>query len=239
MTATVTTSWDDGGVDDARLADLLASHGVPGTFYWTVDSERFPLPSASDRNAVADAGMEIGSHTMTHPDMRTIRGDELRWEVTESKARLEDLMGAPITTFCYPFGYFDRIACRAVADAGYALGRTTLGFRSDLGPDRFRVPTTLQVFPHPRRVHVTHSLREGNVRGLASWVGHHRASSDLLELTEAALARAIATDGVLHLWGHSWELTQFDLWDTLDAMLAVVGRRSDVRYVTNGQLIDP
>jgi peptidoglycan/xylan/chitin deacetylase (PgdA/CDA1 family) len=234
--AYVTTSWDDGGVHDIRLAHALRSRGLTGTFYWTVDSERFPLPSASDRAEIASLGIEVGSHTMTHPDLRAVDDDSLRWELVESKRRLEDLTGLPVPSFCYPFGYFDDRACSAVGSAGYELGRTTMGFRTDLGQDRYRLPTTIQAYPHGRRVHVTHSLKEGNVKGLAMWLSAYRARSDLIALTRTALDRICTSGGVLHLWGHSWEVDAFDLWDTLDAVFTVVSERDDVVHVSNGEL---
>jgi peptidoglycan/xylan/chitin deacetylase (PgdA/CDA1 family) len=237
MTAFVTTSWDDGGDQDARLAQVLRSHGVAGTLYWTVDSDRFPLPSAPLRDEIIGTGIEIGSHTMTHPDLRKLANAELAWELSESKRRLEVMLGESVPSFCYPFGYFNRPACEAVEAAGYVLGRTTMSFRMDMGADRYRLPTTLQVYPHPRRVHVTHSLKERNVRGLVNWARHHHGESDLLRLTELAMDLVAASGGVLHLWGHSWELEEFGLWKTLDRMLEIVASREGVSYVTNGQLI--
>lgn len=237
MTAFVTTSWDDGGALDARLALLLAEYGVTGTFYWTLESERFPLPSEAERADILDAGIEIGSHTVTHPDMRKLDAAALAWELTESRDRLEQITGRAVDTFCYPFGYHNRAACDAVARAGYRLGRTTMGFRTDVGDDAFRVPTTIQVYPHGRRVHLTHSLREGNLAGLTSWMTSYRGESDLVALTELALDRVVDRGGVLHLWGHSWELEEFDLWDTLSTMLSVVAGRDDVAYVPNGALV--
>ena len=174
---------------------------------------------------------------MTHPDLRAIDDETLRWELVESKRRLEDLTQGPIPSFCYPFGYFDDRACSAVEAAGYDLGRTTMGFRTDVGSDVYRTPTTIQVYPHGARVHLTHSLKEGNVKGLAMWLSAFRGRSDLVALARTAIARVIADGGVLHLWGHSWEIEEFDLWDTLDAVLAVVGGRTDVAYVPNRMLL--
>lgn len=236
MTAYVTTSWDDGGVHDVRLAEFLADRGVPATFYWTLDSERFPLPPTDDRRVILDAGIEVGSHTMTHPDVRRLDGETLAWELTESKRRLEELTERPVTTFCYPFGYFDRTSRDAVASAGYRIGRTTMGFRTDLGDDPHLIPTTIQMYPHGRRVHLTHGMRERNLRGLGAWLTTYRGEHRLARLAELAIDRAIETGGVVHIWGHSWELEEFGLWGELRDVLDVVGGRDDVRYVTNGAL---
>lgn len=237
MRGYVTTSWDDGGMHDRRLADLLMSHGVTGTFYWTTASERFPMPTRDDQASIFATSIEIGSHTMTHPDMRAIDADALQWELTESKKQLEALVGSEVPSFCYPFGYFNDQACKAVEAAGYRLGRTTMGFRTDIGTDPFRMPVTVQMYPHGARVHATHALKERNLSGLGRWLTTYRGRSDLTRLANAAVDDVATNGGVLHVWGHSWELEDYDLWDTLDTVLRVIGGRTDVAYVTNGDLV--
>ena len=235
--AYITTSWDDGGEFDVKLADRLHEHGLSGTFYWTVDSPRFPLPSAHDVSRILELDMEIGSHTMTHPDVTAIDSDTLEWELTESKRRLEDFSEREVSSFCYPFGYFNRRSSGAVAAAGYRLGRTTAGFRNDLGADPFRMPVTIQFYPHGRRVHATHALKEANVVGLGRWLTVHRAGGDLVSLVTAALDGIRNKGGVLHLWGHSWELEEFGLWPVFDQVLELIARDRNIEYVTNGQLM--
>ncbi|MGI9666945.1 MAG: polysaccharide deacetylase family protein [Acidimicrobiia bacterium] len=237
MKSFVTTSWDDGGTHDARLTEMLERHGVTGTLYWTVGSDRFPLPPKADRDAILGSSIEIGSHTMTHPDMRAIDAAALAREVTESKSSLEDLTGGAIPSFCYPFGYFDDRAAAAVKAAGYSLGRTTMGFQTDLGDDPFKMPVTLQLYPHGAKVHLAHALKERNFSGLGRWLTTYGRLSDLVSLAEAAVDDVARSGGVLHIWGHSWELEEYDLWNTLDEVLNVVGGRDDVTYCTNGDLV--
>jgi len=235
--AYVTTSWDDGGVLDLRLAELLRGQGVGGTFYWSVDSDRFPMPNKKASEKILALDMEVGSHTMTHPDLTTLDGDALRWELAESKVRLETLTGQEVSSFCYPFGYFNRRVCEAVAAAGYRLGRTTMGFRKDPGSDPFHMPVSMQLFPHGRRAHVSHAAKERNGIGLGRWLTSYRAGTDLVALTATALEEIRRTGGILHLWGHSWELEEYDLWESLEHILQTVSGHGDVSYVTNGELM--
>ncbi len=65
------------------------------------------------------AGMAIGAHTLTHPDLTRIDGDRAEEEMVRSKQTLEDALGAPVTTFAYPFGRFDEHA-RALARRHFA-----------------------------------------------------------------------------------------------------------------------
>ncbi len=65
-------------------------------------------------------GFSIGSHTVTHPELRYLRPDDARYEIEHSRRVLEDRLGVPITTFCYPFGQWDETSYRLVRAAGYA-----------------------------------------------------------------------------------------------------------------------
>jgi hypothetical protein len=43
--------------------------------------------------------------------------------------------------------------------------------------------------------------------------------------------------GIFHLFGHSWEIERFGLWDELDEVLAYIAAHDNVMYLTNGELI--
>jgi len=71
------------------------------------------------------AGIEIGSHTVTHPVLTRVTPDRLRHELEESRGRLEGMLGHPVTSFCYPNGAYDRTVRDAVARAGYRVAVTS------------------------------------------------------------------------------------------------------------------
>jgi peptidoglycan/xylan/chitin deacetylase (PgdA/CDA1 family) len=67
-------------------------------------------------------GIEIGSHTMTHPILSRISRERLVEEVVTSRVVLEKMLKAPVRTFCYPNGQPGDINDEVVAvvrDAGY------------------------------------------------------------------------------------------------------------------------
>ncbi len=70
-------------------------------------------------------GVEFASHSLTHPWLPSLDDRELRREVTDSRLRLEDMLGTPVLTFAYPFGGVDQRVRAAVVDAGYKLAFTT------------------------------------------------------------------------------------------------------------------
>lgn len=64
--------------------------------------------------------MEIGAHTVTHPQLDTLRAPRLDRELRESKAVLEDVLGHEVAHLAYPHGYNSRAVRRAARRAGYA-----------------------------------------------------------------------------------------------------------------------
>jgi peptidoglycan/xylan/chitin deacetylase (PgdA/CDA1 family) len=74
---------------------------------------------------MADAGVEIGSHTLTHPILTGLGGARLREEVAQSRDRIQNAIGRKVGTFCYPNGDYDLRTQLEVARAGYQLAVTT------------------------------------------------------------------------------------------------------------------
>lgn len=71
-------------------------------------------------------GIKIGSHTLTHPFLTRISPSEARKEIEASKKLLEDKLGIPIDSFCYPYGDYNQEIKKMVAEAGYRYAYTTV-----------------------------------------------------------------------------------------------------------------
>ena len=232
----VTTSWDDGHPLDLRLAELLASYGVKGTFYVPVG---YPVIPRMTRRQILDLramGMEIGSHTMTHPRMPRLPDELALHELVESKAYLEDLLSEPVPAFCYPQGKFSQRQLPLLRKAGYKLARTTMGFRNDAGFDPLLMPVSFQFWRHPRNILLRHELMQGNFTGASEWLRRWRAAKDLTALTEAMLHHIANAGGVLHIWGHSWEIENGNLWEELEQSLKLIAA-SNFKCATNSETI--
>jgi len=91
-----------------------------------------PLMDESQLRQLADEGIEIASHTLTHPDLTTLDDAGVRRELTESKALLEEITGREIKCVSYPYGNADRRVISAARAAGYHGGCITR--HGKLGP---------------------------------------------------------------------------------------------------------
>lgn len=80
---------------------------------------------------LGNMGVHFGSHTVTHPQLRMVKIEELKTEVWQSKNTIEDKLSVPVKSFSYPFAFpeTDRIfgqRLRAMLeDAGYECGVST------------------------------------------------------------------------------------------------------------------
>jgi len=94
------------------------------------------------------AGVEIGSHTVTHPILTRIEGERLAFELRQSRARLEEMLGREVDLFCYPNGDSSPGVRAEVARAGYVAAVTTEEGLNEPRADLFAL----------KRVHTTRDL---------------------------------------------------------------------------------
>jgi len=136
---TVVITFDDAyaSFHEHALA-VLADHGFSATVFVISDYVggandwapppaglgRLPLMSWSDITDAAQAGIEIGAHSRTHPDLSRLNGDALRREVEDSGRLIADRLGAAVRTFAYPYGATCTEAVRCV-ERCYDAGCTT------------------------------------------------------------------------------------------------------------------
>ena len=112
-------------------------------------ARREPLMDRVQLREWIEAGLEIGSHGLTHRDLTTLSPDEARREIVDSKKLLEDLFGHPIRHFCYPYGA-QNDAIRAIAqEAGYETATSTLGGINTSATDPFTLRRLLARHQRP------------------------------------------------------------------------------------------
>ncbi len=92
------------------------------------------------------AGFEIGSHSMTHSDLRSLPNDEVRKEMSDSKRALENLLQDEIISFAYPYGAVNETIERLASETGYRYGCGVYSGPPKFGTDIYdirRIPVTL------------------------------------------------------------------------------------------------
>ena len=234
----VTTSWDDGHPNDLRLADKLMRHGMRGTFYIPIRYERIPRMNVAQMRELRAMGMEIGAHTVTHPRLTQIGRGEAWFEIAKSREMLEDILAERVDSFCYPEGKYRSRHRQMVKEAGYKLARTTAAFQTTFTFSADAMPVGFHMYLHQRLIIARHELRTGNLSGIGRWCWHLRCENTPLELAVQMANTLQRSGGILHIWGHSWEIAQHDLWPMLDAVLDAVANRDGAEYTTNTGVLE-
>jgi peptidoglycan/xylan/chitin deacetylase (PgdA/CDA1 family) len=109
---TLVLTFDDGDASLFRHAwPMLQRFGMTATVFQLpplASGTRFfqgrPLLDASEIRQIHEAGIEIGAHSLDHPDLTRLSLAEVEEQVRGSRAALEDLLGAAVPSFAYPFG---------------------------------------------------------------------------------------------------------------------------------------
>ncbi|MFQ5719979.1 MAG: polysaccharide deacetylase family protein [Acidobacteriota bacterium] len=141
----VALTFDDGHRDTYTTAfPLLADRGLTATVYVTtgyVSTRDWFEPGGealtwADLAEMAAAGWTIGSHTVSHPRLTELPLAELRRELEESRAILQERLGRDCTHFCAPYGDMNRAVLHTVLQSGYSTAAVSV-------PPRHRLPGRL------------------------------------------------------------------------------------------------
>ena len=150
----VALTFDDGYENFYEYAyPELARHGFPAMVYlisgfvgrdsaWFAADGRDtpPLMSADRIRELRRAGIDFGSHGVSHVKLAQVDRARMRDEITRSRRELESLLGEEVRHFCYPYGSHDAEVVEAARAAGYASAVTCVRAAATPGADLLALP---------------------------------------------------------------------------------------------------
>jgi len=156
----VILTFDDGYLDNYSNAfPLLGKFGMTAVVFVVADPSLAsnawdsaagepwaPLMTREQALEMSRAGIEIGSHTLTHPRLPGLSTDRLAWELGESKRVLESWLDAPVVSLAYPYGAVDERVKRIAQQAGYECAVATNSGPIRFGRDPFEI-RRVQILP--------------------------------------------------------------------------------------------
>lgn len=113
------------GADKTQgIVDILKEYNATATFFlvgfWI---DKFP----DMVKYIQDAGLEIGTHTNTHPDMVKLTAEEMKLELTTCMEKLQAIIDTPVKLFRAPFGSYNN----TLLDVADGLGLKTIQWDVD------------------------------------------------------------------------------------------------------------
>ena len=134
----VVVTFDDGYLDFRTTAfPIMQELGIAATVFVStgfvgkpfIDGR--PCLGEGDIVALADQGVEFGSHTVTHPQLLDVPRTQMRDELERSRQAMSEMLGRSIDSFSYPFRFpsehpeFTKDLTAVLAACGYRQGVTT------------------------------------------------------------------------------------------------------------------
>jgi len=154
-------TFDDGYLNlKANVHPLLRELGFPYTVFlvagkvgktndWVAVEGYQPTPLLGWQDILemkADGGVSFQAHTFSHPHLTQLPAADVRRELQESKAMLEQKLQTPADVLCYPYGDVNESVAEQAREAGYAMAVTTQTGRVRAQDNLLRLP----------RISVTH-----------------------------------------------------------------------------------
>jgi peptidoglycan/xylan/chitin deacetylase (PgdA/CDA1 family) len=138
---TCALTFDDGHRSSLDLAEAMMEEGVRGTFFLTARycREKPDFLKAEDIRALAAEGFDFGTHGVTHRPLKFLPAAEMEGELRESKAWLEEVLGAPVRTMSLPAGQ----GGAAVANEAFRQGYRLVGTSREAANAKLKVPGTV------------------------------------------------------------------------------------------------
>ncbi|MGB8473916.1 MAG: polysaccharide deacetylase family protein [Candidatus Acidiferrum sp.] len=155
LSKTIVLTFDDGYRDFYTDAlPVLKQCGFTATIFLATDRiRRTPARiegadylTWSDVRELQTQGIRFGSHTVTHPDMRSLVPEELEYELGRSKEVLEEHLGVPVESFSHPHGFpeenrdYTRYLQDVLCNCGYNHAVSTIIGRASVNSSRFFLP---------------------------------------------------------------------------------------------------
>ena len=115
-------TFDDGYKSFLKAAAILNDIGFTSTFFITKDWCKSKHNFLSVKE-IKELGLtqEIGSHTISHPNLTKIKKNSVHHELFESKKWLEDLLQADILSLSIPGGFVNKNVLKTAFEIGYKL----------------------------------------------------------------------------------------------------------------------
>jgi peptidoglycan/xylan/chitin deacetylase (PgdA/CDA1 family) len=120
----VLITFDDGDLNVYTAAfPIMQKYGFTGVLYIVGNYVGIPGYMNTDQiKEMAAAGWEVGSHSMSHLDLKSLDEQRQRYEIVMSREILESELGVPVLTFAYPYGISSTGIIDYAQFAGYVAG---------------------------------------------------------------------------------------------------------------------
>ena len=129
-------TFDDTRIDQFTIgATEMKKYGFKGVFFiMTVAINRPGYMTKEEIKTLSDDGNIIASHTWDHHMVTKYAGEDWNTQFVKPKAKLEDIIGKPVTDFAYPFGLWNTAAIPELKKSGHKMAYILSTKRDSIDP---------------------------------------------------------------------------------------------------------
>ena len=129
-------TFDDTRIDQFTIgAAEMKKYGFKGVFFiMTVAINRPGYMTKEEIKSLSDDGHVIASHTWDHHMVTKYSGEDWNTQFVKPKAKLEDIIGKPVTDFAYPFGLWNTAAIPELKKSGHKMAYILSTKRDSIDP---------------------------------------------------------------------------------------------------------
>ena len=129
-------TFDDTRIDQFTIgATEMKKYGFKGVFFiMTVAINRPGYMTKEEIKSLSDDGHVIASHTWDHHMVTKYSGEDWNTQFLKPKAKLEDIIGKPVTDFAYPFGLWNTAAIPELQKSGHKMAYILSTKRDSIDP---------------------------------------------------------------------------------------------------------
>ena len=220
---------------------------MKGTFYIPQTCDL--VSKSLSENQIRDLSnlVEIGGHTISHQVLTHTTYERARLEIYNCKSWLENITGKSVQSFCPPTGRFNRHHVSLQQEAGFRSMRTVEMLSYSLRQikklnDFVVLPTTSQVYNHTNMAYLkncTKRLKFGNYPAfLKLFDSDWEAMSKNYITWLNKISEGKSVEYYFHLWGHSWEIEKYSLWNSLERVFKDMSGIEDLIVCDNSELAE-
>ena len=208
-------SWDDGALEDQKLFELHEKYSIPGIFFVpTENREGRKVLTPEIMRKVESKYITFGGHTKHHTYLTELPVSDVEAEVVDNQKYLEDILGHSIDHFCLPGGRNNRQILSIIFEH-YKTIRTadTMNFKCDSN----LLKPSIHFFDRGIKSMLGNSYINKSIRQML-YVATH-LNSPYFEMIKGLIRNVEKEDNaVVAIWGHSWELEEYNLWNELEEL---------------------
>jgi len=212
-------SWDDGSIYDLKLAELMNKYAVKATFFIPAKNLEQPYISKHDILELSNS-MDIGGHTYNHVYLTQIPFNQVENEIKNGKNYIEDIIQKEMDFFCYPGGFYNN-EISAITQKYFKKSRTADTMRFTPQLNQFNVDTAFHFYNRGIKSILKNTFRNDKILIPSIF---DCLSLNTFKSYKNILEKLSKKDENLniHIWGHGWEIEQFDLWHELEEFLKYI-----------------